>query len=108
MSCRHGYYEGEEIIDERVKCLVHKRPPRQVGHTLQLVIDKELGQHEEEAEGIDPVGHRLQDPATPGLVWHVEQTRRGPLEKESGGRIPVDSSPEAERNQQPGQIPHGL
>ena len=39
---------------------------------LQFVIDKKLGQHEQEPETVDTVDKWLQDPAVPALVGDVE------------------------------------
>ena len=35
----HAHDEGEEIVDEGVERLVHERPPRQVRHRLELIVD---------------------------------------------------------------------
>ena len=49
---RHRDDEGEEVVDEGVEGLVHERPPGQVSHWLQLVVDEQLRQHEQEPERV--------------------------------------------------------
>ena len=55
MSSWHSDDECKEVIDERVECLVHERPPGQVSHRLQLVVDKQLRQHEQKTESVNTV-----------------------------------------------------
>ena len=55
MSSWHSDDECKEVINERVEGLVHERPPGQVGHRLQLVVDKKLRQHEQETESVHTV-----------------------------------------------------
>ena len=45
--------------------LVHESAPGQVGDRLELVVDEQLGQHEEEAERVDAVHHALDAPRVP-------------------------------------------
>ena len=54
-----------------------RHTPWQVGHRLELVVEKELGQHEQEAESVDPVDRGLDGPAVPGLVGRVHQAVDG-------------------------------
>jgi hypothetical protein len=44
----HADDKREEIVNERVECLVHKGLPWHVCHTLQLVVDKQLRRHHNE------------------------------------------------------------
>ena len=55
MSRWHRDDESEQIVDEGVEGLVHEGTPGQVGDGLKLVVDEQLGQHEQEAERVDSV-----------------------------------------------------
>ena len=44
-----------------------------MSHRLELVVEKQLWQHEQEPEGVHPVDGGLDGPAVPGLVWRVQQ-----------------------------------
>ena len=45
-----------------------------MGDRLEFVVEKELWQHEEEAEGVDAVHRGLNGPAVPGLVRGEDET----------------------------------
>ena len=45
--------------------LVCKCPPGQVGHRVEPVVEEELGQHEEEAKGIDTIHEAVDGPGVP-------------------------------------------
>lgn len=55
MSRWHRDDESKQIVDEGVEGLVHEGTPGQVGDGLKLVVDEQLGQHEQEAERVDSV-----------------------------------------------------
>ena len=55
MSRWHRDDESKQIVDEGVEGLVHEGTPGQVGDGLKLVVDEQLGQHEQEAECVDSV-----------------------------------------------------
>ena len=61
MSRRHCNDEGEQIVDEGVECFVHERPPGQVSHRLQLIVDEQLRQHEQEAERVNSIHLKTKD-----------------------------------------------
>eukprot|EP00640_Fibrocapsa_japonica_P003051 CAMPEP_0113940086 /NCGR_PEP_ID=MMETSP1339-20121228/6271_1 /TAXON_ID=94617 /ORGANISM="Fibrocapsa japonica" /LENGTH=272 /DNA_ID=CAMNT_0000943775 /DNA_START=65 /DNA_END=881 /DNA_ORIENTATION=- /assembly_acc=CAM_ASM_000762 len=65
--------ESEQVVDESVEGLVDHHTPGQVGHTLHLVVDEELGGHEDEAKGVDEADERGDDPRVPALVLHLHQ-----------------------------------
>jgi len=44
---------------------------------LELVVEEELGQHEEKAEGVHSVHSGLNGPAVPGLVWREDEAVHG-------------------------------
>ncbi len=44
---------------------------------LELVVEEELGQHEEKAEGVHAVHSGLDGPAVPGLVWREDEAVHG-------------------------------
>lgn len=64
----HGDDEGKHIVDEGIECLVHKGFPGQVGHGFQLVVDKQLRKHEEEAKGIYSINQTVDQPRVPTLI----------------------------------------
>ena len=45
--------------------LVHKRLPGQVGHSLELVVEEELREHEQEPKGIHPTHEAVDGPGVP-------------------------------------------
>lgn len=73
MSSRHGDDEGEEVIDERVEGFVHEGAPWERRNGLKLVVDKQLGQHEEEPKGIDAIDQRIDRPRVPRAMRLIEQ-----------------------------------
>ena len=61
MSSWHSDDECKEVIDEGVEGLVHERPPGQVSHRLQLVVDEQLRQHEQKSESVHTVDLQQQE-----------------------------------------------
>ena len=49
IHCRHFDDECEHVIDECVEGLVREHPPGEMGHRLQLVVDKQLRCHGNES-----------------------------------------------------------
>ncbi len=61
VSRGHGDNESKQIVDEGVEGLVHEGAPGQVGDRLQLVVDEQLGQHEQEPESVYTVNLRREN-----------------------------------------------
>ena len=45
-----------------------------MGYRFEFIVEEQLGQHEEESEGVDAVDCGLDGPAVPGLVRGEDQT----------------------------------
>ena len=73
MENGHLNDKGEHIVNEGIQCLVDHGVHGDVSNTLQLVVDKQLGRHRDEAEQVHEVGERGDDPVIPGLVRIVNQ-----------------------------------
>ena len=65
MGSRHCDDKGKDIINECVEGFVHECSPWEVGDCLQLVVQKELWQHEEESKGIDTIDTAVDEPRVP-------------------------------------------
>ena len=48
VQCRHLDHKCKQVIDEGVESLVRHHTPRQVGHRLEFVVDKQLWGHHDE------------------------------------------------------------
>ena len=45
-----------------------------MGNRLEFIVEEQLGQHEQESEGIDTVHCGLDSPAVPGFVGGEDET----------------------------------
>ena len=53
------------LVGSGLSHLVHKRLPGQVGHSLELVVEEELREHEQEPKGIHPTHEAVDGPGVP-------------------------------------------
>ena len=65
--------ECEEVVDERIECLVHERFPWQMSNSFHLVINEQLRCHEQEAKRVDDVDERIDEPRVVGFVRDVKE-----------------------------------
>ena len=84
-SMQHGHldHKREHIVNKRIERLIDHGIDRNVSHTLQLVVDKQLGRHRNEScalrfpfsptEQIHKVRQRGDNPIVPRLVRLVDQ-----------------------------------
>ena len=72
---RHGHLddEREEVVHEGIERLVHKCLPRHMSCRLELVVDEELRRHQHEAERVDEIDGRAEEPRVPRLVRVVRE-----------------------------------
>ena len=82
---QHGHldHEREHVINKGIESLVDHSVDRNMGHTLELIVNEQLGRHRDEScvsaaspnptEQINEVGERGDDPVVPGLVGFVDQ-----------------------------------
>lgn len=64
----HRDDEGEHVVDECCESAVGKGSPRQRRHRLEAVVNEQLRKHENKAEGVHAIGHRVDGPAVPRTV----------------------------------------
>lgn len=61
----HRNDKGKNIVDESVESFVHERAPGKCRHRLELVVDEQLGQHEQEAKGVNTIHQAVDSPGVP-------------------------------------------
>ena len=70
---RHLNNKGEHIINKSIQGLVDHGIHRNMSHALQLVVDKQLRSHGDEAEQVHKVCEGGDDPVIPGLMSIIDQ-----------------------------------
>ena len=73
MHHRHLDHEREQVVDERVHEAEAEEPPRQVRHALEVVVERQLRRHEDEAPRVDGVRHGAEAPRVPAQMGVVDE-----------------------------------
>eukprot|EP00966_Prymnesium_polylepis_P111748 2585118-Prymnesium_polylepis.1 len=68
MRRRHRNHHCKHVVDKRVERLVAEHTPRQVRDRLEAVVDEELRRHGDEAEEVDGICQRRDQPRVPALL----------------------------------------
>ena len=53
--------------------LIREHSPREMGDRFQLIIDVQLGAHQNKSERIDKTGRRAKNPGIHALVFVIDQ-----------------------------------
>ena len=72
----HGWHlddESEQVIYESVERFVDENSPREVSHTLELVVDEELRSHENESKSVNGSSEGSEYPRVPTFVRFVDE-----------------------------------